>query len=128
MRMLRNFTMAAAVATAMATSFAAVQAATPKDTLVMADTDRTPFDQGTFGSRTTPVMNLQLRRVAATARAALMKLAAAKWGVDASALEGILRILSFLVLGVALIGIGKLYTAVLDAEAKPKEEPAPARP
>jgi uncharacterized membrane protein len=48
--------------------------------------------------------------------------------IDASALEGILRILSFLVLGVALIGIGKLYTAVLDAEAKPKEEPAPDRP
>ena len=37
--------------------------------------------------------------------------------VDASALEGILRILSFLVLGIALIGIGKLYTAVLNAEA-----------
>jgi uncharacterized membrane protein len=37
--------------------------------------------------------------------------------VDASALEGVLRILSFLGLGVALIGIGKLYTAVLNAEA-----------
>jgi uncharacterized membrane protein len=40
--------------------------------------------------------------------------------VDASALEGVLRILSFLGLGVALIGIGKLYTAVLDAETKPE--------
>lgn len=37
--------------------------------------------------------------------------------VDASALEGVLRILSFFVLGVALIGIGKLYTTVLNAEA-----------
>ena len=37
--------------------------------------------------------------------------------VDAGALEGVLRILSFLVLGLALIGIGKLYTKVLDAEA-----------
>jgi uncharacterized membrane protein len=37
--------------------------------------------------------------------------------VDAAALEGVLRILSFLVLGLALIGIGKLYTKVLDAEA-----------
>ncbi|HEX2135687.1 MAG TPA: ABC transporter substrate-binding protein [Microvirga sp.] len=36
MRMLRNFAAAAAVATAMATSFAAVKAATPKDTLVIA--------------------------------------------------------------------------------------------
>lgn len=37
-------------------------------TLVMADTARTPFDMGTFGSRTTPTMNIQLRRVAAAAR------------------------------------------------------------
>jgi uncharacterized membrane protein len=42
--------------------------------------------------------------------------------IDASALEGVLRILSFLVLGIALIGIGKLYTAVLDAEARPAAE------
>jgi uncharacterized membrane protein len=39
--------------------------------------------------------------------------------VDAGALEGVLRILSFLVLGIALIGIGKLYTKVLDAERRP---------
>ncbi|MGZ8353388.1 MAG: DUF2339 domain-containing protein [Allosphingosinicella sp.] len=39
--------------------------------------------------------------------------------VDAGALEGVLRILSFLVLGIALIGIGKLYTKVLDAESRP---------
>lgn len=38
--------------------------------------------------------------------------------VDAGALEGVLRILSFLVLGVALIGIGKLYTKVLGAEGR----------
>jgi len=37
--------------------------------------------------------------------------------VDASELEGILRILSFLGLGVALIGIGRLYGPVLRAEA-----------
>lgn len=36
---------------------------------------------------------------------------------DAAALEGVLRILSFLFLGLALIGIGKLYTRVLNAEA-----------
>jgi uncharacterized membrane protein len=41
--------------------------------------------------------------------------------VDAGALEGVLRILSFLFLGIALIGIGKLYTKVLDAEARPVE-------
>ena len=36
--------------------------------LVMGDTQLTPFDMGTFGSRTTPTMNLQLRKVAAAAR------------------------------------------------------------
>jgi uncharacterized membrane protein len=35
---------------------------------------------------------------------------------DASALTGVLRILSFLVLGIALIGIGRLYGPVLRAE------------
>ncbi len=39
---------------------------------------------------------------------------------DADALEGILRILSFLVLGIALIGIAKLYSTVLRAEVRPK--------
>jgi len=47
--------------------------------LVMGDTQLTPFDMGTFGSRTTPTMNLQLRRVAAAARDTLMSLAAAQW-------------------------------------------------
>ena len=37
--------------------------------------------------------------------------------IDASALEGVLRILSFLGLGLALIGIGRLYTRVLSAES-----------
>ena len=36
--------------------------------------------------------------------------------VDAAELEGVLRILSFFALGLALIGIGKLYTRVLSAE------------
>jgi isoquinoline 1-oxidoreductase len=49
--------------------------------LVMGDTGLTPFDMGTFGSRTTPVMSLQLRKVAAAAREALVDLAAADWKV-----------------------------------------------
>jgi nicotinate dehydrogenase subunit B len=36
--------------------------------VVMGDTERTPFDMGTFGSMTTPQMVPQLRRVAAAAR------------------------------------------------------------
>lgn len=49
---------------------------------VMGDTQLTPFDMGTFGSRTTPTMNLQLRKVAAAARDTLIGIAAAQWKVD----------------------------------------------
>lgn len=44
--------------------------------MVMGDTDRTPYDAGTFGSRTTPAMGPQLRKVAAAARELLTDLAA----------------------------------------------------
>ncbi|HEV8385585.1 MAG TPA: molybdopterin cofactor-binding domain-containing protein, partial [Candidatus Acidoferrales bacterium] len=50
--------------------------------LVMGDTQLVPFDAGTFGSQTTPNMNLQLRKVAAAAREMLIDLAAEKWQVD----------------------------------------------
>jgi nicotinate dehydrogenase subunit B len=50
--------------------------------MVMGDTQLTPFDMGTFGSRTTPTMNLQLRKVAAAARDVLIGLAAAQWKAD----------------------------------------------
>ena len=50
--------------------------------MVMGDTQLTPFDMGTFGSRTTPTMNLQLRKVASAARDALIGLAAAQWKAD----------------------------------------------
>jgi nicotinate dehydrogenase subunit B len=49
--------------------------------LVMGDTDLTPFDPGTFGSRSTPQMAPQLRRAAAAARALLLDLAAEHLGV-----------------------------------------------
>ncbi len=55
--------------------------------MVMGDTDLTPYDQGTFGSRTTPFMAAQLRQVAAAARETLLELAAAKWSVDRSGLD-----------------------------------------
>ena len=50
--------------------------------MVMGDTKLVPFDQGTFGSRTTPDMNLQLRRVASAARDILVGIAAKQWQVD----------------------------------------------
>jgi nicotinate dehydrogenase subunit B len=49
--------------------------------LVMGDTALTPFDMGTFGSRTTPTMSPQLRRVAAAARDLLVEVAAKEWNV-----------------------------------------------
>ncbi|HWY03710.1 MAG TPA: molybdopterin cofactor-binding domain-containing protein [Candidatus Acidoferrum sp.] len=50
--------------------------------MVMGDTRLTPFDMGTFGSRTTPTMNFELRKVAAAAREMLIALAAAQWQTD----------------------------------------------
>jgi len=55
--------------------------------LVMGDTSRVPFDMGTFGSRTTPTMNLQLRRAAAAARNALTARAAERWQVDPDGID-----------------------------------------
>src|SRR5207237_9100360 len=49
--------------------------------LVMADTSLTPFDAGTFGSRTTPTMTPQFRRVAEAARNLLIGVAAKEWNV-----------------------------------------------
>jgi nicotinate dehydrogenase subunit B len=49
---------------------------------VMGDTQLTPFDMGTFGSRTTPTMSPQLRKAAAAARELLMAFAAAEWKAD----------------------------------------------
>lgn len=49
--------------------------------LVMADTSLTPFDAGTFGSRTTPTMTPQFRRVAEAGRNLLIGVAAKEWNV-----------------------------------------------
>ncbi|MBW4049645.1 MAG: molybdopterin-dependent oxidoreductase, partial [Proteobacteria bacterium] len=50
-------------------------------TMVMGDTDLTPWDMGTFGSRTTPTMGPQLRTMAAAAREMLVEIAAQRWSV-----------------------------------------------
>ena len=55
--------------------------------MVMGDTKLTPYDRGTFGSRTTPEMNLQLRKVASAARDILVGIAAAQWEVDRNRLS-----------------------------------------
>jgi isoquinoline 1-oxidoreductase len=50
-------------------------------TLVMGDTALVPWDMGTFGSRTTPTMAPEMRKMAATARETLIGAAAKQWSV-----------------------------------------------
>jgi nicotinate dehydrogenase subunit B len=51
-------------------------------TMIMGDTDLTPFDLGTFGSRSTPQMGPQLRNAAAAACDMLLDMAAERWQAD----------------------------------------------
>jgi isoquinoline 1-oxidoreductase len=55
--------------------------------MVMGDTALTPFDAGTFGSRSTPTMTPQLRRVACAARDLLIEVAAKEWNVASEKLK-----------------------------------------
>ena len=55
--------------------------------MVMGDTDLTPFDAGTFGSRSTPQMGTQLRKAAAAAREILVGLAAEQWRMERAAIR-----------------------------------------
>jgi len=55
-------------------------------TMVMGDTDLTPWDMGTFGSLSTPTMGPQLRTMAAAARQSLVGIAAKRWNVDRGSL------------------------------------------
>ena len=59
----------------------------PTIRLVMGDTDLTPFDAGTFGSRTIPTMAPQLRKAAVAARETLIELAAQRWQVEPSTIR-----------------------------------------
>ena len=56
-------------------------------TMVMADTDLVPYDQGTFGSQSTPRMAPQLARAAAAARGMLIERAAASLKADRQTLQ-----------------------------------------
>jgi CO/xanthine dehydrogenase Mo-binding subunit len=55
--------------------------------MVMGDTALTPYDMGTFGSRTTPTMGPQLRTMAAAARQMLIEMAALRWQLPADGLK-----------------------------------------
>ena len=60
----------------------------PVDTIkmIMGDTDLSPWDAGTFGSRTTPTMGPQLKTMAVAAREQLVNMAAQRWNTQASTL------------------------------------------
>ncbi|HTF17861.1 MAG TPA: molybdopterin cofactor-binding domain-containing protein [Chryseolinea sp.] len=70
--------------------------------MVMGDTSLTPYDRGTFGSRSVPFMGPQLRTAAATARMHLLGLAARAWKVSSESLT---------------IDNGKVYHAVSERSA-----------
>ncbi|HYG18893.1 MAG TPA: molybdopterin cofactor-binding domain-containing protein [Ohtaekwangia sp.] len=57
-----------------------------KITMVLGDTALTPYDRGTFGSRSIPYMGPQLRKAAATAREILLDMAASEWKADRASL------------------------------------------
>jgi nicotinate dehydrogenase subunit B len=62
--------------------------------MVMGDTALTPYDRGTFGSRSIPYMGPQLRKAAASARELLIDMAAQSWKVDRSTLaieQGVIK-------------------------------------
>ncbi len=54
--------------------------------MIMGDTALTPYDRGTFGSRSIPYMGPQLRKASATAREVLIDMAAATWKTERSSL------------------------------------------
>jgi CO/xanthine dehydrogenase Mo-binding subunit len=54
--------------------------------MTMGDTQLTPWDAGTFGSRTTPTMAPQLRKMAMAAREVLVEMAAQKWKAQPTSL------------------------------------------
>lgn len=54
--------------------------------VVLSDTDRVPWDMGTFGSQSTARVGLQLRKAAATARQTLLELAANRLDLPTSEL------------------------------------------
>jgi nicotinate dehydrogenase subunit B len=62
--------------------------------MVLGDTELTPYDRGTFGSRSIPYMGPQLRKAAASARELLIDMAAVSWKVDRNTIvmeDGIIK-------------------------------------
>jgi isoquinoline 1-oxidoreductase len=91
-------------------------------TFVMADTELTPFDAGTFGSQTTPRMAPQLAKASATAREMLIDEAAKRWNVDRSTLsarDGKVVAAEGRSVGYGELTAGRKLAGVVSADATP---------
>ncbi|MGZ5786777.1 MAG: molybdopterin cofactor-binding domain-containing protein [Ramlibacter sp.] len=76
--------------------------------MVLGDTDRCPWDMGTFGSLTTRMFGPALRAAAAQARAALLSLGAAHLGTPIDKLEAAHGIVSVIGAAERRVGYGEL--------------------
>jgi nicotinate dehydrogenase subunit B len=89
---------------------------------VMADTDLTPYDAGTFGSQTTPRMAPQLAKAAATAREMLIDEAAKRWSIDRASLtarDGKIAAADGRSIGYGELTAGRKLAGVVAADATP---------
>ncbi|WP_257666048.1 xanthine dehydrogenase family protein molybdopterin-binding subunit [Parapedobacter tibetensis] len=59
----------------------------PRITMTMGDTLLCPYDQGTYGSRTTPYMGPKLRKAAASLKEALVEMAATQWKIPKESVQ-----------------------------------------
>ena len=95
--------------------------------LTMGDTDLSPYDMGTFGSRSMPDAGEDLRRTAAAARECLVRLAANRWEVatgDLMTFDGTVRVRD----GSRSIGYGELVRGERRVERAAAGAPITAGP
>ncbi|HTW03273.1 MAG TPA: molybdopterin cofactor-binding domain-containing protein [Streptosporangiaceae bacterium] len=95
--------------------------------VVMGNTDLSPFDLGTFGSRSMPIAAPPLRAAAAAAREVLRNAAAERFGLPAEALTvagGIVAGPD----GAPSVGYGELLTGVRRVEKIPSDAPVTQPP
>jgi isoquinoline 1-oxidoreductase len=91
--------------------------------MIMGDTDLTPFDRGTFGSRSIPYMGPPLRKAAATAREVALQMAADRWKVDKSSVTlkgGIVSTADGKKIGIGDLTEGKKFTEPVNESVKVK--------
>jgi nicotinate dehydrogenase subunit B len=92
--------------------------------MIMGDTDLTPYDRGTFGSRSIPYMGPQLRKAAATAREIALQMAADQWKTDKGTLAldaGIVSSNDGRKIGIGSLFNGKKFVEPVNEAVKVRE-------